>query len=236
MKTFALALVATLGLLSTPVASQNLITNGSFEAPIVSPTGFTDFPVGSSGITGWTVFGPAGTVVSVVGGSFSQLGVTFPAQNGVQWLDLTGNGSNAAEGVQQSVTTIAGRQYQLTFYLGNTTGGGIFGSTSTVNVLVNGTVAFTDTNSAVNATSLTWQQFSHTFIATGSSTTIGFRNADPATDNSNALDDVVLIDLGGAVTTSTSQIPTLSEWALMVMIATLACLGVARLRRGRGGW
>ena len=234
MRTIVLALVATLGLLSTPVTSQNLITDGSFETPIVSPTGFTDFPVGSSAIPGWMVFGPGGTVVSVVGGSFSQLGVTFPAQNGVQWLDLTGNGSNAAEGVQQSVTTIAGRQYQLSFYLGNTTGGGIFGSTSTVEVLVNGIVAFTDTNSAVNATSLTWQQYSHTFIAAGSSTTIGFRNADPATDNSNALDNVVLIDLGG-VATPTSEIPTLSEWALMLLIGALAGLGVARFRRERGG-
>lgn len=229
MTHLAVGLVVALGLLATPVAAQNLIANGDFETPIVSPTGFTDFPVGSAAIPGWTVFGPPGTVVSVVGGSFSQLGVTFPARNGVQWLDLTGNGSNAPEGVQQTVSTVAGGQYQLSFYLGNTTGGGIFGSTSTVDVLVNGAVAFTDTNSSINPTSLTWQQFTHTFTATGSSTTIGFRNADPAADNSNALDNVVLITAGGPVT-PTSDIPTLSEWAVMLLMGVLAWLGVTRLR------
>jgi|GEM_PF-1390464 len=203
MKTIALAFVATLGLLSTSAVAQNLIANGSFESPVVSPTGFTNFPVGSSTLTGWTVFGPSETVVSIVGGSFAQLGVAFPAQDGVQWLDLSGNGSNSTEGVQQSVTTIAGRQYQLSYSIGNTTGGGIFGTTGTVEVLVNGSVAFTDKNSAVNATSLTWQQYSHAFVAAGSTTTIGFRNADPATDENNSLDNVVLTEVPQAPTITT---------------------------------
>lgn len=203
MKTIALAFVATLGLLSTSAVAQNLITNGSFESPVVSQTGYTEFPVGDSALTGWTVFGPSGMNVAVVGGSLTSSGVTFPAQDGVQWLDLSGTNSRTTEGVQQSVTTIAGRQYQLSFYIGNTTGGGVFGSTSTVEVLVDGTVAFTDTNSTVNATSLTWQQYSHAFVATGSTTTIGFRNADPASDDNNSLDNVVLTEVSQAPTTTT---------------------------------
>lgn len=82
--------------------------------------------------------GPAGTVVSIVSTSFSQQGVLFQAQSGAQWLDLTGNGSNSSEGISQTLSTIAGHQYDVTFFVGNTTGGSIFGTTSTVNLAING--------------------------------------------------------------------------------------------------
>jgi hypothetical protein len=119
------------------------------------------------------------------------------AQDGVQWLDLTGDGSNSTEGVRQIVSTIPGDQYQLSFYVGNTTGGGIFGTTSTVNVLLNGLPTFAATNSATDDTGLNWKLFTLNFIAGGgSSTTIDFVNGDPPGDNSNGLDNVALIDLG----------------------------------------
>jgi hypothetical protein len=41
-------------------AHANLLTNGSFEAPIVPVGAFTNFAVGSGALTGWTVFGPSG--------------------------------------------------------------------------------------------------------------------------------------------------------------------------------
>src|SRR5262249_14611825 len=90
-----------------------------------------------------------------------------------------------------------GHTYLLSYFIGNTTGGGIFGTTSTVNGSFNG-VPFTDINSAVNATSLTWQQFTHTFVATGSTATLTFANGDPIGDNSNGLDKVTLTDQGVA--------------------------------------
>jgi hypothetical protein len=179
-------------------AHANLLMNGSFETPIVSGGGFTNFPVGSGALTGWTVFGPAGQAVSIVSGSFSQAGVSFPAQDGAQWVDLTGFNNNSTEGVSQSVATTVGHQYQLSYFIGNTTGGGIFGSTSTVDVLLNGAVAFTDTNSTSSPSTQNWEQFSHTFTASGAATIIGLRNADPGSDNDNGLDNVVLLDLGVA--------------------------------------
>jgi PEP-CTERM motif-containing protein len=39
---------------------------------------------------------------------------------------------------------------------------------------------------------LTWEQFSLPFTATGLTTTIGFVNLDPSSDNSNGLDNVSL--------------------------------------------
>lgn len=199
MKSFTILAVAAASVLAASSgASAALIANGSFETPIVPTGGFTDFAVGSGALTGWTVFGPAGTNVSIVSGSFSQNGVTFEAEDGSQWLDLTGDGSNSTEGVSQAVTTTIGDQYQLSYFIGNTTGGGIFGTTSSVDVSLNGVPTFADTNSNVSPTDLNWEQFTHTFVATGTSTTLAFQNADPPNDNSNGLDNVVLVDQGPA--------------------------------------
>ena len=87
--------------------------------------------------------------------------------------------------------------YQLSFWIGNTTGGGIFGTTSTVSVFLNGssTASFTDTNSNADTTGLEWEEFTQDFVA-GSSTTLDFVNEDSSGDNSDGLDNVVLLDEG----------------------------------------
>lgn len=186
---------------SSSIASAQ-VTNGSFESstPLAPVGNFTLFAPGSTGITGWTVVGP-GANVGIVSTTFVQNGVAFVAEDGAQWLDLTGLNSNATEGVNQTVSTIAGHTYLLSYFVGNTTGGGIFGTTSTVNISITGVAPFSDTNSTVSPTSQNWQQFMHTFVATGTSTTLTFTNGDPSSDNDNGLDNVSLMDQGivGAV-------------------------------------
>ena len=170
-----------------------LITNGSFETPVVPAGGFTDFGSGSTGITGWTVVGPG---TSIVIGTFAQGCCQFPAQDGAQWLDLTGDGLNTVAGVEQAVVTIPGWQYTLTFWVGNVfDSNGIFGTTSSVKVRlggINGTLLDTVTNSSATGGTQVWQQFTEHFIASGATTLIDFLNADPANDNANGLDNVVL--------------------------------------------
>ncbi len=228
MKTISALIAATVSLLAAGAAeSAPLITNGSFETPTVPSGGFTTFSVGSSAITGYTVVGPANTAVAIVNGTFSQNGVSFPAQDGIQWLDLTGNGSNSTEGVSQSVATIAGDQYQLSYFVGNTTGGGVFGTTSTVNVSVNGAPTFSDTNSIASPTTLTWEPFTHTFVAAGPSTTLSFLNGDPGGDNSNGLENIVLTDLGPVGT------PVPEPASLALFASALAGFGLIRRRRSR---
>src|SRR5262245_30540208 len=115
--TLRLTRVAFLLLMASSSMAYADIMNGSFETPAVPAGGFTLFP--PNVIPGWTVVGPAGTSVGIVSGTFTQLGVMFPAQDGSQWLDLTGLGSNSTEGVTQSATVTAGHTYQLSYFIGN---------------------------------------------------------------------------------------------------------------------
>src|SRR5438132_168620 len=90
-RNFSLAIIGSCLLITASVAqAANAITNGSFETPTVPVGNFTNFIVGSNAIPGWTVVGPAGTSVSIVSTTFSQNNVSFPAQDGAQWVDLTG--------------------------------------------------------------------------------------------------------------------------------------------------
>ena len=192
---------ATITTLPTPTTTPgaNLITNGSFEAPLVPSGGYLNYPSGSTSITGWTVVGAAGGV-SIISGTFAWECCTFPAEDGSQWLDLTGDNINSVEGVEQTVATTAGTQYVLSFWVGNAYDpGGGFGTTSTVDVRLgglSGTLLGAFTNSSTTMGTQVWQKFTTMFTATGSSTTLDFLNADPSNDNNNGLDNVVLVATG----------------------------------------
>jgi len=207
----ALAGIAILSSLSSAYAAP-LITNGSFEVPTVTPGTFSNFLTGSAAISGWTVFGPA---VSIVSGSFG--GGLFPAQDGIQWLDLTGPTSGPAEGVEQTVATTPGQTYNLSFYVG--TG---FSTTSTVGVLINGSLLATKTNSTPGAT-LNWELFTVPFTAASASTVIGFENLDPLGDDSNGLDNISLV---------LAPPPAVPEPGTLVLFGTaLAGFGFLRRRK-----
>src|ERR1700724_2553466 len=178
----------------------NLIVDGGFEDPVVPVGGFTSVLSGSSFGAGnpWTVIGPAGTSVSPISGAYGFGGFTFPAQSGNQWLDLTGDVVNSTEGVRQTVATTLGANYTLSFYVGNVLiPGGPWGTSSTVDVAINGGPAVAYTNSMNGGSSQVWEQFTANFTATSANTTISFVNGDPAFDNTNGLDNVSLV-LGNA--------------------------------------
>jgi hypothetical protein len=211
-------------LITAGVARANLIVNPSFETPVVPDAIFVIYPSGSAAIPGWTVTGPAGTGVALVNNmSFINgvplEGVTFKAFDGVQSVDMTGVGSNNIEGISQTVATAIGTNYILTFYIGNTTGGVTFGTTSTDALKINGNEVALFSNVNVSATNLNWVQYTYNFTATTATTTIGFENRDPGSDNSNFL-DLVSLEVGGPGGSTVPEPATLGMVA--VALATLA--------------
>lgn len=169
-----------------------LLRNGSFELPAAPRGSYLISSVGSD-LAGWRVVGTGGDV-SPLSGTFVQDGFSFPAEDGAQALDLTGLGSNAANGVSQVVTTTVGASYRLCFWVGNISDpGGTFGTSSAVDVRIDGRSVLRAVNDQGAGTrTLAWKAFALQFMAATASTTIELINADPPSDNSNILDNVVL--------------------------------------------
>lgn len=183
-----LACVALLALGAAPARAGNIV-NGSFEAPMVPVGGFLNYFGGSTAITGWTV---EGTGVSIVSGTFSQNGILFQAENGNQWLDLTGDGFNShSDGVAQNVTTVVGQAYTLSFYVGSATDNNLFFA-STVGLRINGGAITSYTNPTAPSNMLNWERFTADFTATTTTTNVAFYNGDSVNNNNASLDNVTL--------------------------------------------
>jgi len=110
-------------------------------------------------------------------------------------------------GVEQTVATVPGAQYLLSFYLGSVNNAAYPGSgNASAVVLINGSSIGVFTNSNASGLSANWQLF---FTATGSTTTFDFFNNAIAGVALAGLDNVQMTPLTQAATRS---IPTLSHW------------------------
>ena len=200
-------------------AAANLLVNGSFEAPVVTTGFYQNYGAGSPLITGWTVVGVDSAVVS---GTFVQNGITFNAADGSQWLDLAGVTSNSMlSGVTQTVATVAGASYALSFYVGGTSDGSIF-FPATIDLSIDGSPRTSFANAAAPRNSVDWQLFTVGFVAAAPTTALAFYNGSGPGNFFNGLDNVSLTPV--AVTT---PVPEPAEWALI----TLGLAFVAARRR-----
>jgi hypothetical protein len=112
MKSYIIATVSSCLAISaiTSANAANLIVNGGFESPIVGRGGFTPYSNGGS-IGGWNVSGPSNGILHIET-SYAESRIAFPAQAGLQWVDLTGIGNlGPSAGISQTVATIIGQRY-----------------------------------------------------------------------------------------------------------------------------
>lgn len=158
-----------LGLLSSSATAANLIVNGSFENGSFVGPDFTRVSAGENTITGWTVGGNAVDWHDSTSFTSPQDG------NFLVDLNLDGNGLPSDTGtLSQSFSTIAGNQYQLTFYLAGTDN---FSNPRQVTVDIAGINQTFSATTSPN-TALVWEEQTLLFEATSSSTTLTFSSPD----------------------------------------------------------
>jgi hypothetical protein len=223
------AMTAAMVLLLASAARADLVTNGSFETGTNPPTGDGDTQaIGTSNITGWTVVANDGTTVdngkNVLWINNGSYGLSTPF--GTYFLDLTGTtDSTPYDGVTQSIATVSGQQYVLTFDLGVSTNGGPFSGTISVDADINSSpTLFTDngTTGTLTSDNTLWTDESLTFTATSTSTAIAIIGETDTAGEFIGLDNV-------SVNLAPPSVPEPASMALLG--AGLLGLGVVRRRR-----
>jgi len=189
------SILAVIAIAAVASAHANLLVNGGFESPSVPAGTFIHYGTGSTGMTGWTVVGPQVSQIHTTYGE-PGLGVTaFNANSGLASLDITGGGNVGTNaGVTQTVATVAGQLYELSFFVGKATGGANYSSQSILDVSIDGGARVSYFN-AVNTPVgfVNWIQHSVQFTATSTSTSITFFNGTAlGTNNFVGLDDASL--------------------------------------------
>ncbi len=190
------AFLALIAIASLPLAARaNLLVNGSFEAGTYTfgSDGAVDLGVGSTAITGWTVV----TNNVAPAGAGNIYGLT--AEDGNVSLDLQSYSDGFPYGgVQQSVATIIGHSYELSFYVGvqNTTSNSV-GPASVSASAKAGNGSATTSNSFTN--SLTgageqWKQFALDFTAADTTTIITISGLSTQGGAYIGLDNVSLVE------------------------------------------
>lgn len=206
---------------STTCNAINLITNGSFETPVVTnPAKWDVFPTGTAGL-GWTV-NWASTTTTFNGqtrpvNALLELQNKFSgwmAQDGNQYaeLDSAWGGPNsglpgnapALVSIYQNISTITGQKYKLTYFFSPRPGTGA--NENDVIVKINGQKVQEETASGTSLTQPNWMPFQVEFTATGSSTKIEFVGGGVADGLGNFLDNVKVTQENCPTPTPTEKI------------------------------
>ncbi|WOH53750.1 choice-of-anchor C family protein [Bradyrhizobium sp. sBnM-33] len=198
---FILSTAAAVGiLLNAPNAQANLVLNGSFETG-VNPGGFTTLnSTDSVSILGWTV----------TSGSIDYIGSHWQASQGSRSIDL--NGITQGTIAQQTLATVAGQQYLISFDLAGNPDQGPTVKTIGVTIGGSGLQTFTFDTTGKSHNDMGWITETFLYTATGTSTiTFQSLTVGPA-GNVNfaaygpALDNV-----------SVTAVPEASTWAMMIL-------------------
>ncbi len=178
---------------------MNLIVNGSFEKAakgFTPPTGNGEqIAAGVSAIAGWTVFGgQSGDGVAWLPNG-NGYGVTTPFKS--DFLDLTGyHDGQPYFGVEQTIKTVVGTTYDLTFHLG------VDNSSQIYNGPISVTASAGSTRQTFGydpkKTGNQWGGFTLEFTATSAKTLISIQGLSG--DQYIGLDQVAVVAVNGGVT------------------------------------
>lgn len=153
---------------AAPCAAQ--VINGSFENGTFTPdgNGLMSLPPGSTAIIGWTTFG----------GELVWAHVPNPfvanASDGQFWLDLTGyHDAVPYGGVTQTVTTVPGTAYRLSYDLGVRQDDARFAGPISVTAMAGPASATPTYNPA--GSGVQWGTFTLDFTATAATTNVSFQ-------------------------------------------------------------
>lgn len=152
--------------------------NGSFEDGI-NPGSFTTLGEGSTGITGWSIYGGG------IDGTIDYIGSYWNASDGQRSIDLNGDGPGAS--LYQEITgLVIGQKYKLSFDLSGNTDGGPSLKISRNGVSENAEVFVSSSSSPIP--NLVWTSHSLYFWAAGTTTNLIFSSQvdgpyGPALDN-----------------------------------------------------
>jgi PEP-CTERM motif len=211
------ALAVTL-LASGSAQAVELIVNGGFEASsssVVTPTGWTNIGH-EDGVLSYAISAP-----------------NIKPYQGLNFYSLDGVGDNgvfiAGDGITQSVATVTGANYQLTFGLSGENGPG---GVTTLDVTIGSqTSVYTITSDSSSFFNKPFATETINYVATSADTAISFiETASNDGGNNDALIDGVSFQ-GPAVT---SAVPEPSTWAMMIL--GFCGVGFMAYRRKQNGF
>lgn len=196
---------------SASAGAQNLVTNGSFEAPVL-PAG-TNQSVG--GMPGWT--SSPGQI---------ELWNQFegPAADGNQYVELD---SDTCTTITQTIPTTDAKQYTIS--LAFSARGRV--ADNRIEVLWNGTVVGTASANGLGQTQPVWTNYAFAAGPGGAgSSTLQIRNVDACDSLGSLVDNVRVV----AATLPPGQpVPTLRWIGLLLLVGGVAGVGVMARRRHR---
>ena len=182
-------------------AQAELLANGSFEDGAFAPPSNATMTLvpGATALQDWEVFND----------SVSWIGVGNPfglsAPNGDRFLDLTDyQAGGPFGGVRQTIATVPGRVYQLSFYLGSST---FHGRPSAVEASAGTTTQRFE--SALTGTNNDWNLQSMEFTASAAQTTISIVGVEAL--NYIGLDGVSVVPVDGGVLVGGNEWRQLAE-------------------------